>query len=149
MERAWLGIDPGKGGALALLTDGCAEVVTYPGDVALCVDILREWKAVYEIELVALERVHSMPRQGVRSVFSFGENFGAWPGILAALKLPYELVTPQEWQKGTVLPSDGSSPKEGALSVARRRFPQVDLSRKSDDGKADALLMADFARRRG
>jgi len=147
--KAWLGIDPGKRGALALITSDMATAVAYPGDVSQAADILREWNVVYRIELAALERVHSMPGQGVRSMFTFGENFGAWQGILAAMEIPHTLITPQQWQRGLVLPSDGSSPKERALTVARRLFPAVDLHRKSDNGKADALLLATWARRRG
>lgn len=150
MKRAWLGIDPGKRGAAALITsDGTAEAVNYPGDVSQAADILRGWKSVYTVELAALERVHSMPGQGVKGVFSFGENFGAWQGILSAFGIPYELVAPQQWQRGLVLPSDGSTPKERALTVARRLYPGLDLHRKSDDGKADALLLATWAKRRG
>jgi len=147
--RAWLGIDPGARGAAALITsDGEAQAVAYPG-VALAADLIREWKSVYTIELAGLERVHSMPAQGVRSVFSFGENFGAWQGILAAMGIPYELITPQAWQRGLVVPSDGKTPKERALSVARRLYPDLDLHRKCDDGKADAILLATWAKRRG
>ena len=148
--RAWLGVDPGKRGAAALITsDGVAQAVSYPGDISQAADIVRGWKAEYEIKLAGLERVHSMPAQGVRSVFSFGENFGSWQGILAAMGIPYELVTPQAWQRGLVVPSDGKTPKERALTVARRLYPALDLHRKSDDGRADALLLATWAKRRG
>jgi len=147
--KAWIGIDPGKRGALALVTsDGEAQAIDYPGDVSQAADILRGWKAEYQIELAGLERVHSMPAQGVRSVFSFGENFGMWQGILAAFGIPYELASPQQWQRGVIVPSDGKTPKERALTVARRLYPDIDLHRKCDDGRADALLLAAYARRK-
>jgi len=150
MMRAWVGVDPGAKGAAAIITEnGAAEAVAYPGDVSQAAEIIRGWKAVYRIQLVALERVHSMPGQGVCGVFRFGENFGAWQGILSAMEIPHVLVTPQTWQKGVIVPSDGASSKARALAVARRLYPAVDLHRKSDDGKADALLLAMYARRRG
>jgi len=145
---AVIGIDPGASGALALLpSEGEPVAVDYPGDVTLAADILRGWRLEHEVRLVALEQVHSMPKQGVKSTFSLGRNLGAWEGVLAGLGLPYVMVGPQEWQRGLVRPSDGDSPKERALTVARRLFPTVDLSRKGDDGRADALLLAWWARK--
>ena len=48
---------------------------------------------------VFIEKVHSMPGQGVASMFNFGKGYGIWIGILAALKISKTLVTPQEWKK--------------------------------------------------
>jgi crossover junction endodeoxyribonuclease RuvC len=54
---------------------------------------------------------------------------------------------PREWQKGLVRPSDGKDPKERSLTVARRLFPDAELSRKKDHNRADALLLAWWARK--
>jgi crossover junction endodeoxyribonuclease RuvC len=145
---AFVGIDPGKGGAVALLPSEEEPVaLDYPGDVSLTADLLRGWKMEHDIRLVALERVHSMPGQGVKSTFAFGRNLGAWEGVLAALGLPYVMVEPQVWQRGFVAPSDGPDPKARSLAVARRLFPTVDLSHRKDHGRADALLLALHAKR--
>ena len=90
-----------------------------------------------------------MPKQGVSSTFTFGQNFGQWEGIIAAMSLPCLQPTPQDWQKGLVRKSDSEDPKARALIAARRLFPDVDLSRKKDHGRADALLLAWWARRQG
>ena len=105
-------------------------------------DILQEGIKQHSVELVALERVNAMPKQGVSSTFKLGQNVGAWQGILAALGLPYLMPTPREWQKGLVKKSDGPAPKARSLAVARRLFPDAKLSRKRDHGRADALLLA-------
>jgi len=144
--HAHLGIDPGASGAIALITADVVLVENYPGDVVAAADLVRGWSARYQIRLAALERVASRPGQGVSSTFTFGSNFGAWQGILAALGIPYTLPTPASWQKGLITPSDGSDPKARSLAVARRLFPTVDLHRKSDHGKADALLLALYAK---
>jgi crossover junction endodeoxyribonuclease RuvC len=146
--KAHVGIDPGKSGAMALISsEGEGMVMDYPGDVTLAADFLQGWKIEYDIRLVALEAVHALPKQGVKSTFSLGRYFGAWEGILAAFGIPHVLVSPREWQKGVVKPSDGPNPKARSLTVARRLFPGVDLSHKKDHGKADALLLAYWARR--
>lgn len=148
-ERAWIGIDPGKSGAIALIHRDGELVLDWPGDPASAADVLTTWRMEYRIELAALERVHAMPGQGVKSMFTFGQNFGQWEGILAALGIPHLQPGPQEWQKGLVKASDGQDTKARALTVARRLFPDVDLSRKKDHGKADALLLAWWARSQG
>jgi len=145
--QAWIGIDPGKSGALALISSEDQVAEDWPGDAAGAAELLMTWRLEYNVELVALERVGSMPGQGVKSMFSFGENFGTWQGILAALSIPYVMPRPQEWQKGLVSPSDGVDSKARSLAVARRLFPEVELSRKKDHGRADALLLAWWARR--
>jgi crossover junction endodeoxyribonuclease RuvC len=88
-----------------------------------------------------------MPKQGVTSVFSFGENFGIWQGILAALGIPFLMPRPREWQKGLVRPSDGHDTKSRSLAVARRLFPDAPLAKKKDHNRADALLLAWWSRK--
>ena len=144
--NAWIGIDPGKTGAAALVYADGHLVKDWPGDVVSASDLLLEWRMTFHVQLVALERVHAMPKQGVSSTFSLGQNFGQWEGIIAAFALPSIQPTPQEWQKGLVKPSDGPDAKSRALVVARRLFPDAELSRKKDNGRADALLMAWWAR---
>ncbi len=146
---AFLGIDPGASGAVALIGDDVILVEDWPGDPVAAADLLRSWLVAHDVKLCALERVASRPGQGVSSVFAFGTNFGVWQGLLAALSIPYVLPPPQSWQKGVIVPSDGPDPKSRALAVARRLFPSVDLHRKADHGKADALLLAYHARMKG
>lgn len=148
--KAYLGIDPGASGAAALLTaDGEAIVRDYPGDPSLAADLVRAWRTEYRIELAALEAVHAMPKQGVSSMFKLGANFGAWLGILAALSIPHVLVRPQEWQRGILTKGDGTDTKARSLAAARRMWPDLELGRKKDHGRADSLHLAAFARRYG
>lgn len=96
-----------------------------------------------------IERVHAMPKQGVSSSFNFGVNYGMIMGLLEALSIPYETVLPQKWKREFGVTAD----KNTSIAVAKRMFPEVDLRRtdrcKVDhDGKAEALLMAEYARRK-
>jgi crossover junction endodeoxyribonuclease RuvC len=144
---AWIGIDPGKTGAAALIHDEGQELLDWPGSPALVVDRLTDWRFDYDVRLAALESVHAMPKQGVTSVFHFGENFGTWQGILAALGIPFLMPRPREWQRGLVRPSDGPDTKSRSLAVARRLFPDAPLTRKKDHNRADALLLAWWSRK--
>jgi crossover junction endodeoxyribonuclease RuvC len=125
--------------------DGTAAVAGWPGDAKAAADLLWEW-TLHNPQLAALERVNAMPKQGVSSTFKFGANYGIWQGLLAAYGVPHVMPTPREWQKGLVRKSDGPDPKSRSLAVARRLFPDVDLHRKKDSDKADALLLAWWAK---
>jgi crossover junction endodeoxyribonuclease RuvC len=91
-----------------------------------------------------------MPKQGLVSTFRFGMGFGTWLGMLAALRIPHLAVAPQTWKKSIL--AGTTKDKGAAIQWAQRRFPGVSLlastrSKVPHDGLADALAMAEFARR--
>lgn len=144
----YIGIDPGKSGALAYIREnGMANVIPYNQDLYLFT--LRTLANDDHNAVCCLEHVNAMPGQGVTSMFNFGLNFGWLQGVMAALKIPYELVRPQKWRKEFSI----TGGKNDSIAVAKRLFPGVsmlpsDRSRKDNDGMAEALLMAEYARRR-
>jgi len=144
--KAYLGIDPGKKGGIAIIHPDGAEAWRYPGDIVSAAELLQEIRTHHAIILAVIEQVASRPGQGVRSMFSFGQNYGAWLGMLAAYGIPHTTVTPHKWQKAIMDAGTGDT-KERSLNMARRLFPGIDLKHKADDGKSDALLMAMYARR--
>lgn len=143
----YIGIDPGVSGALAVLSEGReAQVMTW--DPEAYRDALRAVSVAGEGAVACLEKVSAMPKQGVTSMFNFGENFGYIRGLLEANGIPYELVTPKKWQKEFSV-----TDKNGPIEVCKRLFPGVSLRRtekcrNDHDGMSDALLMAEYARRR-
>ena len=145
----YIGIDPGKGGALALIReDGRTEIYTY--DPILYRNILSDFDPGNCIgdAKCCVEHVGAMPGNGAVSMFHFGENFGFIQGLLTAFQIPYELVRPQKWKKEFSISSD----KNQSIDVCKRLFPNADLRRtercrKDDDGFAEALLMAEYCRR--
>lgn len=144
--KTYIGIDPGKSGALALLTeDGHCTVV--PFQESAYTAILKA--ASGPSSVCCLEKVGAMPGQGVVSMFNFGHNLGYIEGLLQAFDIPYQLVPPQTWKKEFCVTSD----KNTSIEVCRKLFPHVCLlptarSRKPSDGMAEAMLMAEYARRR-
>ena len=144
--KTYIGIDPGKSGALALLTeDGQCTVV--PFQESAYTAILKE--ASGPSSVCCLEKVGAMPGQGVVSMFNFGHNLGYIEGLLQAFDIPYQLVPPQTWKKEFCVTSD----KNTSIEVCRKLFPHVCLlptarSRKPSDGMAEAMLLAEYARRR-
>ena len=145
----YIGIDPGKSGAMAIITQPAAGV-----DVRLGPFAEQDYKNVARIARdvavgCVVERVTAMPKQGVTSMFNFGVNFGFIQGLLTAYGIPFELVSPAKWKREFGVTSD----KNTSIAVAQRLFPGVSLLRterckKPDDGIAEALLMAEYARRK-
>ena len=143
--KTYVGIDPGKSGALAILyPEGYVRVV--PFDYKNYMSALRCLSD--QPVMCCVEKVSAMPGQGVVSMFNFGHNLGLIEGMLQALKIPYQLVPPQTWKKEFSLSSD----KSKSIEVCQKLFPAVNLlaterSRKPSDGIAEAVLMAEYARR--
>ncbi|MEG2687176.1 MAG: hypothetical protein RR954_08705 [Christensenellaceae bacterium] len=139
--KHFIGIDPGKSGALAVIDNSLQliELVDYS-------DKIYETLSCYDTATTycAIEKVHSMPKQGVVSVFSFGENFGFLKGCLAALGFDFCEVTPQRWQK-LELPAKLTPTDKPSLAVARSLYPDAPLSRKKDNGRSDAIMIARWA----
>lgn len=141
----YAGIDPGHNGGIALI-DEAGKIVwlTIYSDYDL-----RRISEKYSDAAYVVEHVGAMPGQGVTSMFNFGKSFGYILGVLETNKCRYELVRPQRWKAEFGVTSN----KNTSIEVAQRLFPKANLLRterctKKHDGMAEALLMAEYARRR-
>lgn len=139
-----LGIDPGNKGAMCIMPSSLEWVRFINYDLDNYAEYLR---TVTGNSIAIVERVHAMPGQGVKSMFSFGQRLGEIEGLLRAFKIPYQLVPPKEWQKecGIAPKSD----KKAIAGVLKKLYPQVDLYGARgglQDGKSDALGLAHYAR---
>lgn len=151
-----VGIDPGKSGAIAVVCHNSEDAAVWDMPTvkvgktkeAIVAARLKRIIADAHPDLVVIERVHSMPKQGVASMFSFGYSCGLVEGVVAALGLPYIFVTPQAWKKVLLasLPKDG---KDSSRLVATQLWPHLTevLAPKTKDGRADALLIAEYGLR--
>ena len=144
--KTYVGIDPGKSGAMAIMyPEGLVRTITFnPASYIDALQCLCEQPV-----MCCVEKVSAMPGQGVVSMFNFGHNLGFIEGVLQSLQIPYQLVPPQTWKKEFSLSSD----KAKSIEVCQKLFPGVDLlatarSRKPNDGIAEAVLMAEYARRK-
>lgn len=143
-----IGVDPGLTGALAVI-DADGVIVTV-ADLPVIRDRSLSWIDGGELQSILLgalrgrqgravvERVSAMPRQGVASSFAFGVGFGSILGVLQAMQISIEFVTPTVWKRCLGLSSD----KRASLHKARLLFPAADLRLSKHDGRAEALLLA-------
>ncbi len=136
----FIGVDPGASGAIAIQHTGLLHTVKMTQTEADVADFLEGWSRLGGC-FAFLERVHSMPKQGVSSSFKFGASFGFLKGLLVGLKVPFEEVTPQRWQKAMGCMSGGD--KNVTKQAAQRIFP----CEKVIHATADAMLISEFCRR--
>jgi len=139
-----IGIDPGKNGGIAWITDGRACVEKMP-------DTLQDlWELVQDIQRANviwpdkapcrayIEQVASSPQMGVKSAFSFGQGFGHLEMALTAAGIPFERVRPQVWQKSLGCMTGGDK------NITKRRAQELFPGHKITHATADALLIAHY-----
>jgi crossover junction endodeoxyribonuclease RuvC len=73
-------------------------------------------------------------------MFSLGHSLGVIHGVMGALCIPWQPVTPSVWKKAAGLSSD----KEAARAQASKLFPDMELHRIKDHNRAEALLIARY-----
>jgi len=153
------GVDPGKSGA----------IVRFGGDYSPFVHMMPvitgakrdEFDAPLIVKMldgcshVFVEKLQPMPLKAGGSIANFNRGFcnGLFIGLLTALSIPFTMVRPQEWQKEMLAGIPGEDTKQRSVMAAQRLFPTVSLlptprCKKPSDGIADALLIAEWGRRR-
>lgn len=142
-----LGIDPGVSGAVAALTDGgrfCWVEDMPATDGWVNQKLLHDLFSQYEWSLAVVEKVRSMPKQGVASTFKFGHALGIALGVTHGIRLLHP--SPGVWKRQMGL--TGKS-KGASRELAIQLWPEASqlLARKKDDGRAEALLLAEWGRR--
>lgn len=143
-----IGLDPGFSGAWG--------VINHRGEYVACGDMLHDGRHIHanqvyreitnacngDDRVAVLEMVSSMPGQGVASTFKFGMAYGAAIAICERIG-NWKTVTPRVWKKSFDLSKD----KSESLTLARQLWPDAPLTRVKDNGRAEALLLAEWLRR--
>lgn len=149
-----MGADPGAQGAITGLD-------AYRLEILFCIDMPMFNKELsvphlnaeldaaldgHEIWLSAIELVGSMPGEGHRGAFRFGQNTGRLEGVLGT-RGRVEKVTPAVWKRHHKITDKGDAGKKAALAKAAQRWPEkASLYRRvRDDGRAESALIAEWA----
>lgn len=143
-----VGIDPGITGGIALIHDAeLVEVVDMPvlSDRVSghgIASLLAAWGAV---DGVVVESVAAFPKNGSIGNFKLGVSFGVVLGVLNVLERRIILVRPAAWTKDLRVGADKSLHRQRATE----RFPShaERFARVKDDGRADAVLLAEWGMR--
>jgi crossover junction endodeoxyribonuclease RuvC len=152
-----IGIDPGISGSICFFQEGkIMDVIEMPTMIEgkknkkqvngsqIFNEILERIRNIDKKDIkVVIEQVSAMPGQGVTSMFNFGQSYGILKGICSAMQLSMYFVRPAKWKKYFNLIN---SEKDASRTRAIEIFPyfSTQLSRKKDNNKADAILIASF-----
>jgi len=144
MNKTILGIDVGIHGALAFYD--VEELIIFDMPVlgrnkTSRVDghRLAQIIEVQKPDMAMIEQVNAFG-MGATSAYNFGWNCGSLEGVLSAMQVPFEYVTPQRWKAVMNCPKD----KDGARMKASQLLPQFahNWPLKKHDGRAEATLIA-------
>jgi Holliday junction resolvasome RuvABC endonuclease subunit len=149
-DLLFCGIDPGLSGAIGFVrADGSFASVhdmpvltTTTGrkqvDFSGLAAILREHHPAF----VLVERVGARPGEGAVGGFAFGMTYGGILSMLATMALPHDVVQPASWKRKAGIPPGAD--KQASIQTTLRLLPTAAsyLTRKKDDGRAEALLLA-------
>lgn len=155
-----LGIDPGLHGALAVINpemgqSGLVNVWDTPlystpqHNTKVKIDTpklaLQLGAVIMDCEFCIIEEVWSLPRDGHVGAFSFGQSFGILIGMVSALMVPIMFTPPAVWKSTFGLSSDKNASR--AKASALYPFNTHLWNLKKHDGRAEAVLLAEFGKR--
>lgn len=170
-DKDYGGIDPGKHGAISILTKS-GQLIKSPFpligksgkeelDLKKMGEFFRNIRTHYPNIMFIVEEVHSLFGMSAKSNFQFGFNNGLLIGMLNAMSFSYTLVQPKEWQKHvwrnadkvmmTVKGKTKTDTKSTSSKAAARIFPKEDFtptarSKKDHDGMVDSSLLCYYGR---
>ena len=146
----FLGLDPGKSGGISWHYSGApfnpdykkmAFAEGFTNKTPMDIYRLIKKRGTVGQCIAMIEKVHSMPKQGVASSFTFGQGYGFLLGCLTALEIPFEYVTPHKWQGYLHCRSGGD--KNITKQKAQELFPTLKITHAI----ADALLIGEYLQR--
>ena len=151
-DKIYVGIDPGAKGAIAIIYPSGTVVID---DMPTVEDFVKTHDGVsfgFDTDCrVAIEQVHPLPGQSCIASFTYGENFLLAKLIGMCYNIHPIMVSPQRWKKYYGLKKEPGETKteykRKSVDKARELFPQcADLLKYSKDGRAEALLIANWLR---
>lgn len=145
----YIGIDAGKGGAIAHLSSGrSATTVAMPGTVEELDRYLNYLKDISQCPIACIERV-SLWRGDAAQGKAFGieamtRNFNEVTTVLRIVKIPFIQIYPIQWQAylnlRSVKTEEYSDRKRRFKEVAQKHFPEINVTLIN----SDALLIMEF-----
>ena len=143
-----IGIDPGKTGGVAVIDLRTNEAIVYDmPTITEFAELMRELQS--NVLRCFIEKQQVYPGQGIVSSGNLMRHYGELLGVLTALKIPFEEVPPKRWQSvihgSKHWKKTKKERKRASIDKARQLFPYLEIGKK--DGRAEALLIAEYGRR--
>ena len=150
MPDVYIGIDPGASGALCALLAKQNKMIfkDTTEDPSKLIEWIDQIKTGYNLRVIMIEDVHSLPLVSAKSNFSFGYNLGVITTIAMACNVMVDKVPPKKWQKFAGVKEKGPAIKKEVAEIASRLYPNAVLHTPRGrllDGRSDALMIAHYA----
>jgi len=153
--RCYIGIDPGSSsGCIAIIYLNITGNIERTETIEFAKHTTKEWferlKAIEEMEhpsgcMAVLEKVHTMPKQGIVSAGTFMKHVGHIEMALLALGIPFEEKTPQTWIKHYGMKKGKEESNTDWKRRLRERLQRIMPDFKCSNNTADAMLIAYYA----
>ena len=145
--KKWIGIDPGKGGGICIISDDDVRAYKCPqtaDEMATLFGMAIGNDAPIEVN-ITIEQVWARPTNGSRHSFAYGTNYGIWFGIAAAHEVKMNIVSPQKWMAGVGCPKgmEVKERKHWLKDKAKELYPTLP---KVTLATADAIMIADYGK---
>lgn len=119
---------------------------------------MQEAESVFNIPVIMLEQVASVPKAAAKSNFGFGFNYGSISTLCQLTHMGLDYVRPKVWQKAIGLPPKSVTIKKDIAAIAERLYPSIAFVPGGSedrsiygpkgglkDGKSDALMVAHYS----
>jgi hypothetical protein len=154
MYNYYIGIDNGINGGIIVL-DSKQNIISKH-----IMPVLGKTKKEYDINvikylldryndnsLIILEKAQPQFRDGRKQAFKTGYGYGVLQGVLTALNISFQIVSPKIWQKKIFEGLQSDDTKTASIMFCKRKWPKEDWtaterSTKYHDGLTDAACMA-------
>lgn len=142
----YIGIDPGASGGIGCVDDDgkALAAIAMPvteQDVYMALVGMIGGRGDDQVRAM-IERAQAFPKMGVVGAFNYGKGYGALLMSLTCAGFRFDVVAPRQWQGGLSCLTGGDK------NVSKRRAQQLFPDRTITHAIADALLIAEFCRRR-
>jgi hypothetical protein len=148
-KRYFIGCDPGQSGGFVVLDhdQNVISVFKTPDNRVDFVDKMMDLKNLDGQIFLIKERVHSQPKNGGKSNFTFGYNIGVLETCLTVAKIPFQDVTPQTWMKMYMMKKEKEEAHTAWKNRLKAKAQELFPDQKVTLWNADAFLIAEFCRR--
>ena len=156
----FVGIDPGQTGAISAIEPGGALIAVVdmpvlagepdPLEVYATLEALGRPEQLF----VALEEPFANPRGSSQSQMTQGIGYGILLGVVGSMSLRHERIRPADWKKELHLPMSTKLTHAQKKANSRQKASQLwpehadKWAKANQDGRAEALLIAECLRRR-
>ena len=147
-SKLYVGIDPGKSGAIASISVSKMKAWKCPDNAVDMHTLLSliMWEMNIDNVQIIMEKVWARPNNASRAAFNYGVNYGQWLGVLASHEITPEFILPNQWMKFYNMKKglEYQDRKRWLKAKAQELYPNVKVTLVN----ADAILIAHYLKER-